>query len=758
MRWSMQQGAPRRAALAVLCASVVWGGCREGSLQMNGMDGDDRAEDLGGLPGGDQGPATLPDGGMPPVLVDDMGNIIPQEDMGDMPPVRVLTACSEDAFWPVDTPIRQLTPEEIFRTAEQAFFPERDPRLDPKVIDGTRSLNDWLFPDRNNTTGLVAPFPAVEWSSDSFTNGAQAPNSPSIDGYERFATWFFSSGRSDNADKDRTPLGDRFMYGDAEAGITGWSPCQPSQKEATREELDACGAQIIDEVIPKLMRQPFESTEARQRYLDFFAQSLDLYFGQTYVDGRGVTRTTEPGTAFKNALKFYFLAIFQTPQFLYRPEAGTDAQLGDGQAVALTDFELASRLSYFFWQAPPDQELWDLAEAGTLHEEATLEAQARRLLADPRSREVMNGFFKGWLKLEKLDTIRSQFYHTRIDTVASELAPISYASECNTNETLKIDRVQLTGPLNNSLRESVLKYVDWAFWEVDSFETLMSGDKVFANNLMTRIYQWPTVRESDVEPTKPCDKDAVKAARLAEMTQRYELITLPNDERRGILSQPGMMAMSSHDGQHSPVFRGVHLLNAVLCQEVGFPEGLDLAGHEPESEVCTMRDHLTLTHLDPSCQACHALIDGLGFSFEHYDLIGAYVDENGIKKGKKCAVDSSVDVPEQTAGNAPLDFAGMYQDAVEMAPSLASSQRVKACMAAHWLRYAQGRREMGIAAGTFGGDAGAKQRACQQYQIESLAKKLDANGGSLQELVISLVLSPSFRHKAIDLNAQGGAQ
>lgn len=126
-------------------------------------------------------------------------------------------------------------------------------------------------------------------------------------------------------------------------------------------------------------------------------------------------------------------------------------------------------------------------------------------------------------------------------------------------------------------------------------------------------------------------------------------------------------------------------------------------------------------------------------------------------------MDSSTKVPEITAPNAPIDIAGEFGSAAELAPTLATSDTVKACMVAHWLRFAHGRRELSISSSRLDADTFADasrfkaQHQCQQAQIKSLARKLDDHNGSMQELVVSLVLSPSFRLKALEPTQQGGA-
>lgn len=729
----------------LLAASLLFTGCTSGELNANDPQGDDSSAQRDMMrdvvPSSDQDGVGVAD--MDPIITGDQGT------PADMPdPYLDLMKCDDANFWPVATPLRQLTPVQLYLTLDQAFYPDGDARLPASVRAGTgdRSLEEWVHSPRADAdSGLIRIFPEVEWSEDSFTNQPQRPTALTIDSYERFASWFLSF-------TNQNPMSSTYMYGNDE--VTGWSPCRPDERSATHDDLISCGAEIVDVMIPKLIRRPIADAEERQAYLDFMTQSIDQFHDP---DSRG-----PGGTPFTKAVQLFFRGVLQTPQVIYRTEYGTSEMLAEGQATPLSDFELANRLSFFFWNAPPDQELWDLAQAGTLHEDAVLEAQARRLLKSPRARQTMNSFFAGWLKLEKLENISMSFRDENIQRVIPTLPSASVPADCPEAKSYTLRDTDLDNMVPRSMRQSVLNYVDWAFWEEDNFEEFLSGNRVFSNHLLSGIYQWPEVPMAQVDERADsrgdrCTTNAAKAIAIARVTERYELVTVPDEERRGILTQPGVMAMSSHDGKHAPILRGVHLLNSLLCQEMGFPSGLEFDTIETQEDVCTTRDYISLTHTNsPACQSCHGLIDGLGFAFDHYDQIGAYVTEEGHTRNRKCEVDASTSIPEQTLPNAPIDVAGQFNDASELAPTLATSDTVKACMVAHWMRFVHGRRELSPSAADYS-ERFKAQRTCQQNQIVSLAKQLDDKGGSMQELVISLVTSPSFRLKALDPTQQGGA-
>jgi hypothetical protein len=360
-------------------------------------------------------------------------------------------------------------------------------------------------------------------------------------------------------------------------------------------------------------------------------------------------------------------SLLESPSFLYKPEVGVP-----GESIApLDDYEMASRLSYLFLDSMPDAQLFAAAESGALSTDAGLEAEARRLLQDERARPVITGFFAEWLRLYKID-----------DLALDEATFPEY------DEALRLD-----------LEASVERYLDKAIWQDDSWQSLMTGNYGFVNDRLAPLF-------------------GVAAPGSDELV----LVELDANERRGVLTQPGMLAATSHGVSHSPIYRGVTMLASILCKEMPAPPPGILDNLEevelPPGEVCTVRDRLEKTHtVGSDCQGCHATIDGAGFAFENYDALGRFrTEENG------CAVDAS-----GSFGGTIGDVTG----AVELADKLAESEVAQSCMATQLFRYATGRHEQP-------GDA---------CQVDTLVEAMNASGGSLQETVIELVLSPAFRSR-----------
>ena len=483
---------------------------------------------------------------------------------------------------------------------------------------------------RNSVQDLFAgvELPAVEVPADARQDGyttvaaGQAPSALSVEQYQRSAQ----------------TLANVAM---AERGT--WAPCTA--------DSDACAKETLESLAERAYRRPLQAVEREQ--IATLVAAANAWGG--------------PAAALVAGLE----AILQSPTFLYRPEFGAAQPIG--AAVALTDYEVASRLSYFLTATLPDATLLQAAERGDLSTDSGLRAQAERLLADPRARPVMNDFFAQWLRLERLDSLA--------------LDPALFP--------------EFDQQLRADLKQSVLRFVDYALWEVDSFDFLMSGEMGFVNDRLAPIY-------------------GVASPGGEALT----LIGLDSTQRRGLLTQPGVLTASSHGTRHSPILRGVTMLDSILCSPVPAPPpgifDMNEDADVDSSQICTTRDDVTLSHTSgATCQGCHKAIDGAGFAFEHYDALGRYrKEENG------CPIDA-------TASFAAADLAGDLADAVTLAPLLSQSRTVQQCFGQQLFRFALGRKES----------------TNDRCQIAAVAEELQAGDDSLQRLVVKLVLSPSFRSR-----------
>ncbi|MGH1347411.1 MAG: DUF1592 domain-containing protein [Nannocystales bacterium] len=425
----------------------------------------------------------------------------------------------------------------------------------------------------------------------------------------------------------------------AAQNLGSWAPCT--------DDSATCTEDIAAELAMRAYRRPLDAEEeAAARALATAAYSD---FGQV----EAVQVTVE--------------AILQSPFFLYRPQFGV---AGDGATVPLGDFEMASQLSYFFLDDMPDAELWAAAQAGELTDPDGLEAQARRLLVDPRAEDVLTGFLSEWLRLYKLEEVS-----------------LDEGAFPQWDETLQAD-----------LDESARLFLHEALWEADSWEALMSGSYGYVNDRLAPIF-------------------GVAAPGSADFVR----VELDPTQRRGILTQPGILASTSHGISHSPIFRGVTVLDNIMCNPVpAAPPGF--ADEDPNDvspeDICTTRDQVWLTHTNRSeCLVCHNAIDNVGFTFENYDALGRFrTDENG------CSIDASGAFPGEI---------GEVSGPIEAAEALANSTQTVRCAGEHVVRFTMGR----------------STREGDDCELEALADAVQA-GGSLQEMFIQMTLSPTFRRRA----------
>jgi hypothetical protein len=427
----------------------------------------------------------------------------------------------------------------------------------------------------------------------------------------------------------------------ASVALESWASCT--------EPTVACAQEIATTFGAAAYRRPLSAEEA---------EALEEYAADTFDE-----------FGFESSVALTVHALLESPFFLYRPELGT----GDGLATTpLTDYEMASRLSYFFLDTSPDDALLAAAAEGRLSSDDDLRQEVERLLTDPRARPILTGFFAEWLRLYKIDELG--------------LDPGAFPEF---TEELRVD-----------LAESARLYLERALWEDDAWESLMQGHYGFVNDRLAPIFGVP-----------------------APGTDELILVELPPGERSGILTQPGLLASTSHGIAHSSIYRGVTVLEKVLCNDIPAPppgilDNLEEIPVEP-GEVCTERDRVAKTHsAGEGCMSCHQSIDSVGFSYEHYDALGRYrTEENG------CMVDAStvIDVGD----------IGEVSNAVDLAEALATNQRPKTCMTKHLFRFASGRRE-------------ALGDTCT---IDAVTEALDASGGSLQDAMVELVLSPAFRRR-----------
>ncbi|MFO0595020.1 MAG: DUF1592 domain-containing protein [Myxococcaceae bacterium] len=323
--------------------------------------------------------------------------------------------------------------------------------------------------------------------------------------------------------------------------------CTPSSStDAT------CMRQVATRFVPRAFRRPATTVE-----LDRWTQ-VGLTAAQAYDD-------------FDQGVLFLFAGLLQSPAFLYLDETG-EPDPADASRRRLTSYELANRLAFFLTGAPPDDQLRAAAAADQLHDEATLRAQATRLLQKPEARTAMTAFFDELLGLQGLD-------HLAKDTVRFP----------------GFDAVTLGRSMKEETRRTLL---DLAFDAPADFRDVLTRQTTFVDGPLSRHYG------------------------LTPVTQ-WSKVTLPAG-RGGLLTQGAFLSLQSHPSANSPTYRGRFIRETLLCQTVPAPppDVNTTLPAPPANTQRTLRQKVELHMSVTGCSGCHQLMDPPGFAFEGFDATG----------------------------------------------------------------------------------------------------------------------------------------
>lgn len=377
--------------------------------------------------------------------------------------------------------------------------------------------------------------------------------------------------------------------------------------------------------------------------------------------------TVRARSDYASAFELTLQAFLQSPQFLYRADTAPTPTERTG-AVALGPYELASRLSYFLTGSMPDSTLFAAAAENRLVSEGDVEREARRLLQLPSARSVVREFHHQWFMLSSLPAVL-------------RTPPKQYVED--------------SAWFGRDWLESFDRFIDYVYWENGSLAELFTSKRVYVNARLRRLYGLSGGTEDFV------------ATNVAD--------------RAGVITQPALMALLSHSDQSAPVQRGVFVLERLMCSAVPPPPPTVKAVPPDPDPNATTRERFDVHTKDSACSGCHRLIDGVGFGFEAYDHLGRYRStENNLP------IDSSGEVLLSDAG-----LAGPFNGVNELAARLASSSRVRDCVATNWYRFALGRLE---------GEA-------DRCSLDDVKRRFADSKGDFRELLIAITRSVAFRYR-----------
>jgi hypothetical protein len=356
--------------------------------------------------------------------------------------------------------------------------------------------------------------------------------------------------------------------------------------------------------------------------------------------------------------------ILVDPRFVFRFEH-EPANLAPGEPYRLTDLELASRLSFFLWSSIPDEPLLDAAERGTLHTPAVLERETRRMLADPRAQALVTNFAGQWLYLRELKNAKTE------------------SRDFNDN-------------LRQSFRRETELLVDSIVREDRSVVDLLNADYTFVDETLAEHYGIPNVRGS-----------------------RFRRVAVTDDARRGLLGQGSFLLVTSVANRTSPVSRGKWVLENLLGVPAPLPppnvpsidEGDDITA------IKSLRQRMEKHRQQPTCAACHKIMDPIGFSLENFDLIGRWRTSEG---------GTPIDATSQMVDGTPLDGPASLRRAL-----LARSDVFVRTMTGKLMTYATG-------------------RALRYYDmpaVRAVANDAAKNNDTFSSLVLGIVKSEPFQKR-----------
>jgi len=433
----------------------------------------------------------------------------------------------------------------------------------------------------------------------------------------------------------------------------GLIPCKPASDTDA-----ACAEKFIRSFGRRAFRRPLDPEEV-QRY-------RQLFFGRAAASG-----------SFLDRAGLVIEVMLQSPKFLLHLEPGADQRH--------MPYVRASRLSYFLWNTMPDEPLLAAAESGVLDTADGIEAQARRMLRDPRAREATEEFFSQWLR-----------YDITLNTVRDRRIYRDFSPE-----------------LAISMVEETRRLIADVVWNGKDFRSIFTAGYTYLNSDLAKVY------------------------RLKAPANEFDRVELPaNSPRAGILGHASFLTMTSKPAETSPTARGLFVREHLLCEKVPDPPPDASASLPPltEDKPLANRDLLGVHLSNPTCAGCHNLIDPIGFGLENYDAVGGRREKQSItffpnreeERRNKQTVTVEVDIRPEGIVSGLSDKP--FTSPRELGELLAESPKCQECIVRQLFRYATGRQET--------------QR--DQEAIDAAAKAFRESGFRFQELMVAVVKSETF--------------
>jgi mono/diheme cytochrome c family protein len=347
-------------------------------------------------------------------------------------------------------------------------------------------------------------------------------------------------------------------------------------------EESACAAQILGNMAARAFRRPVTDEDV--------GQLMAFY-----------ERARERGD-FEVGIRDALSAVLVSPHFLYRAEEG----LFDAESKMVSEFELASRLSFFLWSSLPDEELLTLANEGKLSDPDVLKTQVSRMLADDRAKTLSDDFAGQWLNLAKLDEITPNGGLFRHASRGLDPRPM--------------------------FKEELSLFIDSVLRSDQPVTKLLDADYTYLNERLAMHYGIEDVKGS-----------------------RFRKVTLADPTRHGLLGKGAILMLTANPNRTAPVLRGAWILDRILgTPPADPPPGVDTnleneVGQAPK----TVRERLAQHAANPSCFSCHGVMDPLGLALENFDTVGQF---RAVDPETLTPIDASGVMPDGGTLAGPVDL------------------------------------------------------------------------------------------------------
>jgi hypothetical protein len=326
--------------------------------------------------------------------------------------------------------------------------------------------------------------------------------------------------------------------------------CHP---KTPAEELP-CAREIVQRLTRAAFRRPVTAEDLKTP-LEFYA-------------------TARQTGGFEQGIRGALMVILASPEFLYRFSA-PPADTAPGSTYAVDDLGMASRLSFFLWSSVPDEELLTLAGQHKLRDPQVIEAQVRRMLADPRAEALVTSFAQQWLHIRNVRDIVPD--------------PVLYPG--------------YTPNLGDALAREIELFVGSVFLEDRSVLDLLNGNYTFVNEPLALHYGIDGVRGDN-----------------------FRRVELKDPNRWGLFGKGGILMATSYPNRTAPVLRGAWILESITGTPPASPPPNvpALAENQDGDKPRTVRERLEQHRQNPACIGCHGVMDPLGFALENFDAVGAW--------------------------------------------------------------------------------------------------------------------------------------